>query len=179
MADTGRMGEHNVIATFGDVADARRAVQALERAGIESGDVVLHGGETDPLSGRQARERDLQVTGHVAKRAAGGWVVGAVLGAAAMIGVLNVIGVEPRLGASIAGGIAGALLFGAIGAFWGGGRDIPVNNEAFEETFATDVDGQVAVTVHVRHADLATKAEEALRQLSPSSVRRYGGGASA
>lgn len=175
MANTSRpLAEHNLLATFGDLQDARKAVQALERAGIEAGDVVLHTGHEAPATGAAARARDVAVTRHVGRWAAGGFVVGGLISAAVIIVVVNVIGVEPRLTASVGSGIAAFLLGGAIVAFWSGAKEIPVNAEALEGTFGARSTGEVAVAVHTSDAGRAGQAEDVLRSLQPRSLRRYG-----
>jgi hypothetical protein len=175
MANTSRpLAEHNLLATFGDLDQARKAVQQLERAGIEAGDVVLHGAETPPATGAVAREQDVEVTKHVAKWALGGAIVGGIVSAALLVLVINLIGVEPRLAASVGAAIAGFLFGGAVVGFWTGAKEIPVNAEALEGTFGRSVDGTVAVAVHTGDAGLATKAEDVLRSLDPTELRRYG-----
>lgn len=175
MANTSRpLAEHNLLATFGELAEARKALQALERAGVEAGDVVLHGAETSPETGAATRAADVAVTKHVGKWALGGFVVGGLVAAALLVVVVNVIGVEPRMAASVGAGIAGFLLGGAITAFWSGAKEIPVNAEAMEDTFATTTSGTVAVAVHTDDAAKAGKAEDVLRSMGPTSLRRYG-----
>lgn len=175
MANTSRpLSEHNLLATFGDLVQARKALQQLERAGVEAGDVVLHGAETAPATGAAAREQDVQVTKHVAKWALSGALIGGIVSGGLLVLVINLIGVEPRLAASVASFIAGFLLGGAIVGFWTGAKEIPVNAEAMEGTFGREVDGQVAVAVHTDDAGKAAKAEDVLRGLGPNEVRRYG-----
>jgi hypothetical protein len=177
MANTSRpLAEHNLLATFADLEQARKAVQALERAGVEAGDVVLHTGQEAPASGAGARARDVAVTRHVGKWAAGGFLVGGLVFAAIVVVAINLIGVEPRMAASVGSGIAAFLLGGAIAAFWSGAKEIPVNAEALESTFGARTSGDVAVAVHTSHADRATQAEDVLRSLDPRSLRRYGAG---
>ncbi|HEX9995062.1 MAG TPA: hypothetical protein VGB14_19215 [Acidimicrobiales bacterium] len=175
MANTSRpAAEHNLLATFGDLTQARKAMQQLERAGVEAGDIVLHGGDTAPATGAAAREQDVAVTKHVAKWAIGGAVIGGIVSGAILVLVINLIGVEPRMPASVASFIAGFLFGGAIVGFWTGGKEIPVNAEALEDTFGRRVDGTVAVAVHTDDAGLAGKAEDVLRGLGSADVRRYG-----
>lgn len=175
MANTSRpLAEHNLLATFGDLEHARKALQALERAGIEAGDVVLHSGQQAPATGSAARARDVAVTRHVGRWAASGFLIGGLVFAAVMIAAVNLVGIENRMAASVGAGIAGFLLGGAIGGFWMGAKEIPVNAEAMEGTFGATTTGDVAVAVHTGDAQRATQAEDVLRSLEPISLRRYG-----
>ncbi len=163
--------EHNVRATFADGKAARAAVVALERRGIESGDVTVVESHHRDLTGADAREEDMAATGDVAMRYGLGGAIGAVIGAIILVAIVNVVGIEPRAAASVGGALGGAFAGFFLGGYWGGASKLPVNDDVWD-TYAPDVDGHVCVIVHVGRPERADTADEVLEGLDPVSVER-------
>lgn len=119
------LAEHNVVATFPDMDKARHAVDALARAGIEAEDISLLGRPVEEArNDADTRLRDMEDTGHIAKRAGADAVAGSDLGAVAGLAAFAVPGVGPVVGmgllaAAAGGSVAGASVGGMVGGVAG------------------------------------------------------------
>lgn len=174
--------DHNIVATYADPGQARHAIEALERAGVEAGNISILGDGTEPTAEPETnveqRETDLAVTGTVGKRAFGGLLMGAIIGA--LIGggggylLHELAGIGPN---AITVALAGAVSFGAIGAYaggwYGGASALPVS-DAWGETFESLRGGQACVAVRSHEADQAERAAEALASTEAIRVVRFG-----
>ena len=64
-----RLAKFNVVATYADMEAARRAISALERAGVDGDDISLIGRQVDVVAHEQdTRERDAHLTGDIAEQ---------------------------------------------------------------------------------------------------------------
>ena len=163
---------NNVVATFGRMEDARDAVLALGREGIESDRVSMVGKDVEEVaSDPDTRLRDLEVTGEVAKKAALGGATGSVIGGLAGAAAFVIPGVGPAIGTGIwaavaAGGVAG----GAVGGMVGGVASIDLNDE-WELTFQDALKGgKVLVAVHADGEEQAAKARQTLEKHGPEKI---------
>jgi hypothetical protein len=181
-ASVGPFPEHNVVAGFSTMDEARGAITLLERAGIEGGDIEILGqgmkGVDQPSSQLETRRSDLAVTGIVGRRAAIGMITGAVAGVivGAVLGFLayelmNIgdLGTAGVVGAAVAGGAFGA----ATGAFYVVVVSLPVS-EAYLESFQPVAGGEVAIAVHSDSADTIDAAIDRLRSADAKWLGRFG-----
>jgi hypothetical protein len=137
-----------VVARFGTMEDARRAIGELELAGIDAGQVVLRD-EPAVLDPSEQRTVDLEETGAWGRRALIGAAVGAVLGAILLIAAVVVTVGDAGATVLLASGLGGAAFGGAVGGYWGVAGSLPVN-EAASATRAVDrLDGRL-VELEVR-----------------------------
>ncbi len=184
MADRGveknRQGfaAHNVTAAFPGMEAARRAISALEAAGIESSHISLIGPRAEEAAAEtDTRQRDLDMAKDIGKKvmagAAAGTTVGGTIGFLAGLAAFAVPGVGPVLGAGVwaataAGGVAG----GAVGGVVTGVAGIDVS-EAWELTFQDVRKGQVVIGVHADDGDEVERAAQALQAEEPVSMNRF------
>jgi hypothetical protein len=170
----GPYAEYNALATFESVEDARRAVTALERKGVEAGDVELLGpgveGAGDPVTNRGQRSADKKAMGFVGRRAGMGLAIGAVVGG--VIGL--VLGLFMNATVGVMGLVGGAIVGAVLGGYWGGGAALPVNAEAWGETFEAVRGGRTIVAVHSNDAGHLDRAVDALRSEQPLRMARFG-----
>lgn len=164
--------ENNVMATFGALEEARAAVLALGRAGIEADKVSMVGRDVEEVaSDPDTRLRDLDVTGEVGKKAILGGTAGTVIGGLAGAAAFVIPGVGPAVGTGIwaavaAGGVAG----GAVGGMVGGVASIDLNDE-WELTFQDALkSGKVLVAVHADGPEQAAEARRVLEEHGPEQV---------
>ncbi len=164
--------ENNVVATFDHLDQAREAVLALGRAGIEADKVSMVGKQVEEVaSDPDTRLRDLDVTGEVGKKAILGGTAGTVIGGLAGAAAFVIPGVGPAVGTGIwaavaAGGVAG----GAVGGMVGGVASIDLNDE-WELTFQDALQGgKVLVAVHADDAEQATRARGTLEEHGAEKV---------
>jgi len=163
---------NNVMATYGEMEQAREAVLALSRAGIEADKVSMIGKDVEEVaSDPDTRLRDLEVTGEVAKKAALGGATGTVLGGLAGAAAFVIPGVGPAIGTGIwaalaAGGVAG----GAVGGMVGGVASIDLNDE-WELTFQDALKGgKVLLAVHADGEEQAAQARGILEEHGPEKM---------
>lgn len=177
-----RLAPHNVIADYPDVEAARAAITALERKGVEAGNIELFGPGTEgadvPWTNVEQREADLSTVAAVSKRSLAGIVVGALVGT--VLGALlswlahELFDVGETLRSVVAGGAIGGALFGAFGGFfYGGATGLPVS-DAWSDTFQPVEGGRTSVAVHSDDQDQVDKATAALRPTDPLRLARYG-----
>lgn len=173
--------EHNVMAVYPTVELARGAVTALERKGVEGGNIELLGagaeGANEPQTNVEQRQADLAMTGAVGRRSLAGILVGAAVGAVVVALLALLIDAVVDIGATAAvliGGALGGALFGAFGGlFYGGATALPTS-DAWGETFEVVKQGRTAVAVHSEQADQVEDAIAALRDTGAERLLRFG-----
>jgi hypothetical protein len=182
-AGTGRVAEHNVVASYTSPEAARAAITALERKGIEGGDIEVTGpgvaGADMPSTNEEQRDTDMALVAEAEKRGGVGLVIGAligaVIGAVAGFVVFEVFGLVDDM---TSGGIIGAALAGAAfgafaGFFYGGASGLPVS-EAWSDTFEGGINGETRVVVHTDEKDSIDAALETLRGTDPVRLTTFG-----
>ncbi len=169
-----RPSDHNVVATFATPEQAREALEALGRAGIEGDKVSLVGRDAQEVaSDPDTRLRDMEMPAEVAKQATKGGVVGTVLGALAGAAAFAIPGIGPGIGTGIfaamaAGGIGG----GAVGGIVGGIANLDLS-ENWELTFGDSIrGGKVLVAVHAGSDEEARQAAEVLEKEQAEKVQQ-------
>jgi hypothetical protein len=168
----------NVVATFEDLAHARKALDALEAGGIEAGDVSLLGRQPEEAAhAADTSQRDQAATADVAKRAvtgaAAGSVTGGVLGFLAGAVAFGLPGVGPVVGAGIwAATAGGAVAGGAVGGMVGGVAKLDMNPD-WELTYEDVAVGRTLVAVHARDDDEGERALRVLEKEQPLKLERF------
>jgi outer membrane lipoprotein SlyB len=160
----------SVTATYRDLDQARAALTALERGGVDSSSISLEGARAARAAGRHdTAARDRGVTRQMGTRVAVGAAVGGVLGGLAgfLLGSIAFSGPTALWAALVAGTIAG----GAVGAAVGG-YATPAMGEEWEVTHDPAPDGPVWVRVTLDRPDELEKAAEVLGEKDPISIDR-------
>jgi hypothetical protein len=176
--DVGKRLE-KVIATFGSMDDAQRALDALDWAGIETAEVSLHGRAADLRAQDDdqpsSRARDRRLAGYVVRRT----LIGTILAAATctLIGLIaGVITAVLTDGASDGVVIGVALaVSAAFGVIVGGllGAESTLNvHPGWEASFAGRRDGAVSIAVQSEAERDVVRAETVLRAKRPISLHR-------
>ena len=169
---------HNVVAVFPGMPEARDAIDALERAGMDAAEISLLGRAAEEAAEHlDTRERDEGMAGRVGSRATVGAVAGGATGGLAGflagLAAFAIPGVGPVLGAGVwAATIGGAVAGGSVGGVIGGYSAVDMN-EAYELTYESVRAGRVIVGVHSEDPAHVQKGEEILRTLDPVRVDRF------
>jgi hypothetical protein len=169
MTEMSRVADHNVIATYPNADDARAALVALERRGVEAADIELFGPGMDeaamPITNDELRDADMDAVKELAQRGVVGVVIGALLGALIGFVVSWIAGASPgwQAGAALAGLVAG----GPLGFIYAGYSGLSVSEE-WGETFES-TSGETSVAVH---ATDRSEFERALNALRSTHTRR-------
>jgi hypothetical protein len=157
------------VAVYDDPAQARHAVETLERHGMGPEEVsFLPSGRA---GGEQARRADLATAGYLGAAVVRWAVVGGLVGALIGFVLFQVFGFGSGSAAwvfVVGTAIAGALL----GGYWGGASKLPVNAEGWQDTFGGLANGQTGLVLHTDDADRFDTAVGRLRSTSPVVVRR-------
>ena len=161
-----QLAEYNVVATFSDMDAARKALDALGRAGIEAEDISVLGQAVDEArSDPDTRLRDLDATADVAKKAVGGAAAGGALGALAGAAAFVIPGVGPVIGMGLLAAAAGGTVAGAsVGGMVGGVAGLSLEDDwdlTFQESLRA---GRVLVAVHATDKADVEKAAEVLEE---------------
>ncbi|MGI9033814.1 MAG: hypothetical protein ACR2HY_09105 [Acidimicrobiales bacterium] len=159
------LAEHNVVATFPDMGEARGALDALARAGIEPEDISLLGRAVDEArNDSDTRLRDLEASGEIARRTATGVAAGGAMGALAGLAAFAIPGVGPVVGMGLLAAAAGGSVAGAsVGGMVGGVAGISLEDD-WDLTFGDSIrSGQVLVAVHGADKTDVDRAAEVLR----------------
>lgn len=165
----------DVIARYRDLDQARKALTALERGGIEGARISLEGGAPARAATRHdTAGRDRRVARQIGSRVALSGLAGAILGGLAgfLIGGMAFDGAAALWSAVVGGVIAGAAVGGVIG-----GYATPAMSEGWELTHEEDLDGrdgEVAVRVSSTDRGELDKAAKVLRSKDPISIERPG-----
>ena len=169
-----QLAEINVVATYPDMATARRAITALERAGVDGDDISLLGPRAEEAAAEiETRDRDAHLAGDVTKKVVAGGAAGTVLGAAAGAIAFAIPGVGPAIGVGIlATTVGGAVAGGAVGGVVGGVAALPLS-EDWELTYDDLRDGRVLVAAHTDDAGQADRLEGILHKEGPLKTERF------
>jgi hypothetical protein len=165
---------HDVQATYDSMEDARSALVALERRGVDAAEIELVGegarASREPRTNDEMLDADLTMERHLERRGGAGLVVGL------LIGVLFGASAGWLLGGGNAaalalGGAAGGAIFGAgLGFLWGAFSGMAVD-QGWADTYAATADPARPVMVVV-HADSDYESVvETLRRTNPASLR--------
>src|SRR5437764_191294 len=169
-----QLSRFNVVATFPDMGAARRALDALERAGVDGEDISLLGRQADEVAAQQdTRERDAHLVGEVSDKAVKGSALGTVAGAVAGTVAFVIPGIGPGIGAGIwAATLGGAVAGGAVGGLAGG---VAATNqtEDWELSFDEVAEGKVLVATHCEDEADADRHEEILQGHGALKVERF------
>jgi outer membrane lipoprotein SlyB len=168
------LSKFNVVATYPDMAAARKAFDALGAAGVDGNDVSLVGPHADAVAAEtDTRDRDAHLVGDVSEHVVKGGAIGSVAGAIAG-GVAFVIpGVGPAMGVGIwAATLGGAIAGGAVGSVAGGVGAIDQSDD-WELTYDDVAEGKVLVATHAEAETEAEKQESVLREHQPMKVERF------
>jgi hypothetical protein len=158
---------HTVVGLFDQPTDARDAMVALERKGIDALDIRLVESPTAQTP-EGSRSTDLAVTGETGRRYLTGGLMGAGLAAvvaALVVGLVTTDGGDALLAAFIAA-IPGFF----VGGFFGGALHLPANEETLD-TYAVDPADSASVGVEIDLRDDAT-VQTAVATLQALHARR-------
>jgi outer membrane lipoprotein SlyB len=162
----------DIIATYRNLDEARRAMAALERGGVGSDAISLEGRQAARAAVEtDTSRRDRHVAAQVGSRALLGGVLGALLGAVVgvVVGWLVFGSFGPILGSALAGAIAGAAVGGAVG-----GYGTPAESEDWELTHQAEPDEPVRVRVRSDDLHELDQAAQVLAAKRPLDLRRAG-----
>lgn len=173
-----RTSRYNVVAAYPDMDGARKAIDALQFAGVDSADIALLGSGARKAQNRADRsidttERDRPMVGHIVLRAVVFGAIGAGVGAALGF-VLALIGFEfgPAVD-SLPVQLATWAMFGVIvGTLWGAYSALSVN-PGWELTFQPTDTARVLVGVNRRTDAEIERAEKLLRDKGAISVEEF------
>jgi outer membrane lipoprotein SlyB len=169
-----QLSPYNVVATYPDLKAARKAFDALEKAGVDGDDMSLLGRTADEAAVEtETKNRDAHLVGdvseHVVKGGAIGSVAGSIVGTVAFV----IPGVGPAMGVGIwAATLGGAVAGGAVGTVAGGVGALD-QNEDWELTYDDVAEGKVLVATHADSEADADMQEKVLREASPVKVERF------
>ena len=169
-----QLSRYNIVATFPDMETARKAFDALERAGIDGDDISLLGRHADEAAAEtETRERDAHLVGDVGEHVVKGGAIGSVAGAIAGGVAFMIPGVGPAVGAGIwAATLGGAIAGGAVGGVAGGVSSMD-QSEDWELTYDDVAAGKVLVAAHAEDGEEADKQESVLRSNGPVKIERF------
>ncbi|MBW3576562.1 MAG: hypothetical protein KY462_02250 [Actinobacteria bacterium] len=167
---------HDVIATFPDMATARRAVQALQMAGIDASQITLFGPAADEAAADlTVADADEAFTAVMWRRtwvgALIGTALGAVLGGAISAAVLA--GTFPHSAGVLVAAIVGTAVLGLGTGAATGATSSAQMSQAWELTFHPVGPGHVGVGVHTDSAKEANRAETVLARHAPTQLERF------
>lgn len=167
----GRMGPYNAVAKFPDMARARQAMDALQRAGIEAAEVTIEGRAAERAAARtDTSDRDARVAEHVGSRAALGAVIGIAVGAA--VGLMaGIVVLDLSTASVVAATISAAVAGGAVGGVLGGVSSADLAEE-WELTHDPAARGPVLVVVHSDDPEEIDRAAGVLRDKEPVQIER-------
>ncbi|HEV3401736.1 MAG TPA: general stress protein [Acidimicrobiales bacterium] len=160
------LAEFNVVATFPNMEAARKAIDALGRAGIEAEDISVLGQSVEEArSDPDTRLRDLDATADVAKKAGAGAAAGGALGALAGAAAFVIPGVGPVIGMGLLAAAAGGTVAGAsVGGMVGGVAGLSLEDD-WDLTFQESLrEGRALVAVHATEKADVEKAAEVLEE---------------
>jgi len=169
-----QLSQFNVVATYPDMGAARKAFDALEKAGIDGDDMSLLGRSDDEAAVQtETKDRDAHLVGDVSEHVVKGGAIGSVAGAIAGTVAFAIPGVGPGIGVGIwAATLGGAVAGGAVGGVAGGVSALD-QNEDWELTYDDVAEGKVLVATHAENEADAEKHEKVLREVSPLKVQRF------
>ncbi len=160
--------DHNVVAAFGSVDDARDAIMFLEASGIPADSISLLGAYPRETARPGEDVVDDDAVEQFGRGAAEGTVAGAVAGAA--VGALTSLvlpGIGPVLAAglwAVAGGAAGGVI---------GGTARTGGSPAWQASFDIVAEGNFAVGVHDDDPEIVDRGQDILAGRDPLSLNRF------
>lgn len=163
----------DLVATFPDRADVKRAVLDLERHGTVDADRIELSGLVDTTEELGRRAADREVLRSMGTRSIAGSALGAVLGFLVLGGLALLLGADPRPEAPLAAAVGGMFAGGALGFFYGIAFRTPVTGAALEGATTSDgVDdtGPATMVVHLDDEGQAQLVEARLRDLGARDV---------
>ncbi len=164
---------HDVIATFAGMEAARRAIQALQMAGIDASQITLFGPAADEAAaGLDVREADERFTAVMWRRMWVGGVVGASLGAllGGAVAAVVLTGAGPGAVEVFWAAVVGTAVLGLGTGMATGATSSAQMSRAWELTFHTVLPGAVGVSVHTDVAAEARRAELILNRHHPTQL---------
>lgn len=176
--DEAALAAHNATACFPDMEDARKAVEALERAGVPASHISLLGPRAEEASTTaDTSQRDEQVVEKAMQAtlggAAAGTGVGGAVGFLAGAAAFGIPGVGPGVGAGIwAATLGGAAAGGGVG-FTAGAMAKMKQSQAWELTLEEVSKGYVVVGVHSDDPEELEDAVGALAARRPGKMHRF------
>jgi hypothetical protein len=173
---------HNVVAEFASMQEARVAIEALGRAGIDAAGISLSGPPAREAANREdTREIDAAIMRQFFWSSTEYAFVGALMGAVAAIPIAFVVfewlGRDPSLSGLLVAALLGA--FGGAWTAWAVGQAAPMERQAGESwglTFAESASRNPFVGVRSQDFAIVERAETVLRVHSPLRMRRVRGG---
>lgn len=172
------LSERNVTACFPDMEGARRAIEALEHAGVPGSQISLLGPRAeeaaDVADTKQVDERIIdEALRATVGGAAGGAGIGGAVGFLAGAAVFGIPGVGPAVGAGIwAATLGGAAAGGGVG-FTAGAMARMKQSQAWELTLQEVSEGFVVVGAHTDDRKTFSDAVAALRASDPHTLHRF------
>lgn len=169
----------NVVGTYPDMESARKALAALEQAGIDGLDISLLGRPAqEAASDPNTQDRDAGVSKDVSKAGVLGTVAGGGAGAVAgLVGgalAFGIPGVGPVIGSALwASVLGGAGVGAAIGGLTAGTAAISQNPD-WETAYNESVrQGRVLVGVHVDDGRDLGRVEQVLHDSGAMKVDQF------
>jgi hypothetical protein len=162
-------------ARFADTQSARSAIEALENAGVDGGEIELLGshvgagslgGDNEPSDRRTGR----YISRRLALGAAAGALAGMLGGLALALVLLAVTDDVSRVGVLWACVIVSVGIGTTLGTFLGLERSVG-SSEAWPATFQDDAAGPVWVAVFTRNSEATARARHALLSRDPVELR--------
>jgi hypothetical protein len=167
----GTFAEYNVVAAYRDMPGAKKALDAIEWAGIDGVNASLLGRRATEAAidtMEETEEADERLSRDIIRRVIVGGVIGAIIGLP--IGLIaDAIYGELGLWVSVLGGM---IMFGIIGALLGGMWSLDANQQA-ELTYHTARPGHILVGVTSDEKHLVDRAEIILQKKDALMVHRY------
>lgn len=168
------LSRHNIVGAYDDMASARKAIEALQFAGIEADDISLRGPAAEEAERRIEKETqpvDQSMIGRIVLLAIVGGAIGAVAGAvlgsilwAADVGIARATdNAGLQIGMWV---LAGAIIGSLIAPYWGF-----TASRAWELTHEP-VPGRVFVGVHSDDPDEIANADKVLHKQHAAEITR-------
>lgn len=176
--DEAALATYNVTACFPDMDAARRAVEALEHAGVPGSDISLLGPQAEQATeATDTKEADQRIVDEAMRATIGGAAAGTGIGGAvgflAGAAAFGIPGVGPAVGTGIwAATLGGAAAGGGVG-FTAGAMAKMKQSEAWELTLQEVGEGYVVVGAHTDDTSEFNDAVDALRRSDPRKLHRF------
>jgi hypothetical protein len=138
----------NVLALFEDTTSAHEAILALERSGIDGGEIKLVADHTHLAADELQQRADANLERSVAPRVVAGAVIGAIVGAAVAL-VLSAVAADVNAGVVIGAALFASAVGGLVGLFTKLG-----GSEAWSDTLAGDDSASVVAVTSNDHGVL-------------------------
>ena len=164
-------GTVDLVASFPNRDDVKRAVLDLERHGTVDADRIDLTGLVDTTQELGRREADRELGKDFGTRSVGGAVLGAVVGAVVVGGIVLATGVDPQPAAPLASMAGGAGAGAGLGFTYGIYSRTPVTEAGVESTATRDGDdGPAQLVIHLGDPSDADGLGDRLRQLGAQEI---------